>query len=75
MSLPRIEMTETGKRIRTLRKERKIPIRKIEDIMGISCQAIYRWQRGDALPSIDNLVILADLFGVQIDDIIVTVKD
>ena len=43
--------------------------------MGISCQAIYRWQRGDALPSIDNLVILADLFGVQIDDIIVTVKD
>ena len=36
-----------------------------------SPQAIYKWQRGDTIPTIDNLIILADVFGVSIDDIIV----
>lgn len=37
-------------------------------------QAIYKWQQGLALPTIDNLVALAALLGVTIDDIIVTDK-
>ena len=34
-------------------------------------QAIYKWQRGVALPTIDNLVVLANIFGVSMDEIIV----
>ena len=42
------------------------------DVFGFNTpQAIYKWQRGDALPTVDNLVALAAVFGVQIDDILV----
>ena len=34
-------------------------------------QAIYKWQRGDALPTIDNMVVLSAVLGVKIDDILV----
>jgi transcriptional regulator with XRE-family HTH domain len=34
-------------------------------------QAIYKWQHGRALPTLDNLVALAAVFGVKIDDILV----
>lgn len=33
-------------------------------------QAIYKWQRGDTLPTIDNFVVLSSVFGVKIDDIL-----
>ena len=33
--------------------------------------AVYRWFRGDAMPTLDNLVILAAIFGVLMDDIII----
>ena len=36
-----------------------------------SLQAIYKWQHGDNIPSVDNLIILADVLGVSMDDIIV----
>ena len=38
----------------------------------ISPQAIYKWQNGTALPTVDNLIVLAALFDVLIDDILVT---
>ena len=34
-------------------------------------QAIYKWIHGAAMPTIDNLVILAALFGVTMDDIVI----
>ena len=34
-------------------------------------QAIYKWQQGIALPTVDNLVVLSTLFGVSIDEILV----
>lgn len=37
----------------------------------ISCQAIYKWQHGLSLPSVDNLVILSELFHVPMDQIII----
>ena len=33
--------------------------------------SIYRWQKGDTVPSVDNLVILADIFDVAMDEIVV----
>jgi len=37
-----------------------------------SPQAIYKWQNGTALPTVDNLIVLAALLNVRIDDILVT---
>ena len=36
-----------------------------------SPQAIYKWQHGETIPSVDNLIILADVLGVYMDEIIV----
>ena len=44
----------------------------MQEVFGFATpQAIYKWQQGTALPSIDNLVVLAMVFQVKMDDIIV----
>ena len=46
-------------------------MRELQDVFGFSTpQAIYKWQQGTALPTIDNLVVLAAVFQVRIDDIL-----
>jgi hypothetical protein len=37
-------------------------------------QAIFKWMRGDAVPTIDNMIILADMLGVTIDQIVVITR-
>ena len=37
--------------------------------------AVFKWMKGTSLPTVDNLVILADLFGVTIEDILVIRKN
>lgn len=76
MSIPVIDIVKTGENIRNLRKLAGISITELQDIFGFrNPQAIYKWQRGEALPSIDNLVVLASVLNVRIDDILMTVDD
>lgn len=76
MSIPVIDVIKTGENIRNLRKSAGISITELQDIFGFrNPQAIYKWQRGEALPSIDNLVVLASVLNVRIDDILMTVDD
>jgi len=43
-----------------------------QDCMGFeSQQAVYKWQRGESLPSVDNFYALSRLFGTTMDDILV----
>lgn len=71
-TLPVIDMTATGMNISRLRKNAGLSVRDLQDIFGFSTpQAIYKWQRGSAMPTLDNIVVLAAVFGVAIDDIIV----
>ena len=70
--MPIIDIKATGRNIVRLRNHAGITIKKMQDILGFGTpQAIYKWQRGDALPTIDNMVVLADMFNVKIDDIII----
>jgi len=74
-TMPIIDMIKTGQNIVILRKQAGLSVRDLQDTFGFSTpQAIYKWQQGLALPTIDNLVILAALLGVTIDDILVTDK-
>lgn len=71
-ALPVIDMTATGINISRLRRNAGLSVRDLQDIFGFSTpQAIYKWQRGLAMPTLDNIVVLAAVFGVAIDDIIV----
>lgn len=70
---PTIDMVKTGQNIMTLRKKAGLSVKELQDVFGFGTpQAIYKWQQGLALPTIDNLVVLATLLGVKLDDIIVT---
>ena len=72
-TIPAIDMAKTGQNIVMLRKRAGLTVRDLQDAFGFGTpQAIYKWQQGLALPTIDNLVVLATLLGVTIDDILVT---
>ena len=65
-------MVRTGCNIARLRKESGLSVRDLQRMLGFTTpQAIYKWQQGRALPTLDNLVALAAVFGVKIDDILV----
>lgn len=70
--LPTIDMVRTGENINKLRKQAGLSVKDLQNIFGFATpQAIYKWQQGAALPSIDNLVVLAAVLQVCIDDILV----
>ena len=70
--MPIIDMVATGNNIKRLRKLNGLTIADMQDVFGFGTpQAIFKWMRGTTLPTIDNLVILANLFGVTIDEIII----
>ena len=74
--MPTIDMVATGNNIRRLRDLNGLTTTDIQNIFGFGTpQAIFKWMRGDSLPTLDNLVILADLFGVTIDKVIVIRKN
>ena len=74
--IPIIDMTATGINIARLRVNAGITVRDLQDIFGFNTpQAIYKWQRGTALPTVVNLVVLAAVFGVRLDDIIIFQRD
>ena len=73
---PVIDVTATGLNIARLRAAAGLTVKDIQDIFGFNTpQAIYKWQRGTALPTVDNLVVLAAVFGVRLDDIIIFQRD
>ena len=73
VNLPTIDMIKTGENINVLRKQAGLSVRDLQDIFGFATpQAIYKWQQGVALPTIDNLVVLAAVLQVRLDDILVT---
>ncbi|MBR7019703.1 MAG: helix-turn-helix transcriptional regulator [Lachnospiraceae bacterium] len=72
-AIPAIDMAATGRNIARLRQCAGLTVRDLQAIFGFATpQAIYKWQRGTAMPTIDNLVALAVIFGVSMDEIIVT---
>ena len=70
--LPVIDMAATGRNIARLRKDAGMTVRQLQAVFGFATpQAIYKWQRGEALPTLDNMAALAAVFGVTVDDILV----
>ena len=72
MDFPTIDLAMTGANIVNLRKAAGLTVRDLQVAFGFnSPQAIYKWQHGTALPTIDNLVVLAAVLGVKVDDVLV----
>ena len=69
---PVIDMLETGKNIVYLRKQKGLSVLDLQGYFGFEApQAIYKWQRGESLPTIDNLIALSSLLDVKVEEILI----
>lgn len=72
MSFPVIDVRATGQNIDRLMKQRQISIRTMQTFFGFdSPRAIYKWLRGEHLPSVDHLFALGKLLQVPLQDILI----
>ena len=72
---PVIDMYATGRNIRSLRLKRGLTVKDIQEYFGFEePRAIYKWQNGETLPSVDNLYALSRLLETPMDQILVPVS-
>ena len=70
--LPSINLERTGENIKRLRSDANLSTAELSEILGFTGpQAIYKWQNGQCLPTVDNLVILSRIFHTSIENILV----
>lgn len=72
---PVIDMQKTGANIKKLREERGLTVDDLRAFFGFEySNAIYSWQQGQSLPSVDHLYALSAILEVPMNDILVPVK-
>lgn len=76
MNYPVLDIKATGERINQLRKDNNLRVIDVAEYMGFeSTQAVYKWQRGESLPTVDNLYALSRLLHTSVDDILIGEKE
>ena len=74
-AFPVIDPVATGANIVRLRIQRGLSVRDLQAYFGFEePQAIYKWQKGKSLPSVDNLYALGALLEVPMDEILVSAR-
>lgn len=69
--IPFVNTVATGQNIDRLRIAAGMSVKDMQMVFGFATpQAIYKWIHGTSMPTIDNLVILAAMFGVTMDEIV-----
>lgn len=63
---------EIANRLVELRKKSGLSQEQLADKLGLSRQAVSKWERAEASPDTDNLICLAKLYGVSLDDLLNT---
>ena len=72
IDIPFVDTVATGQNIDRLRNAAGLSVKDMQMIFGFATtQAIYKWIHGTSMPTIDNLVILAAVLGVTLDEIVV----
>ncbi len=73
---PVIDMKKTGANIRRLRLINHLTVNYISEALGFTTGiAVYKWQRGLSLPSVDNLLALSKMFKVSMNEILITTQE
>ena len=71
-AFPSIDLQRTGRHLEQLIRQRGYSVKDIQHILHLSCpQPIYRWMRGQVLPSVDHLFMLAKLLHVHMEDLLI----
>ena len=64
-------MEETGRKIRQCIDESGFTVKQVSEKLNLHIMSVYKWTYGAGLPTIDNLVNLADILDVKIEDLLV----
>ena len=71
-AFPVIDLAQTGRSIERHRRDAGPTVRDLQTYFGFEYpQAIYKWQHGECLPTVDNLLALARLLQVSMEDLLV----
>lgn len=75
ITYPEIDMVRTGEQLRYLMDANGCDVKELQEILQLSCpQPIYRWLKGQILPSVNHLLVLSRMFNVHIEDLLVEKK-
>ena len=75
-AFPQIDLVATGANIKRLREKKGMSVQAVQAWFEFNePRTVYKWQSGEALPSVDNLFALSELFGVSMNEIIVRQAD
>ena len=58
---------ELNEKIQILRKNKNMSQEKLADKLNISRQAVQKWENGESLPDISNLIQLSNIFNITLD--------
>lgn len=69
---PSIDMIQTGLKLKMYIENSGMSVKDIQEYLHLSCpQPIYRWMNGKILPSVDHLLMLSELFGIHMEELLV----
>ena len=72
ITYPNIDMRQSGMKLKYLLESAGYTPRMIQEHLHLSCvQPIYRWYKGQILPSVDHLFMLSELLNVHMEDLLV----
>ena len=70
MTMPCIDMAGTGKNIADMCRAHGMTMTQMAGRIGVTPVAVSKWKTGRNMPTIDNFIAMAGIFGVKVDDII-----
>lgn len=73
ITVPVLDAIATGKNIRRLTNSSGLTAKQVAEVVGLTTpSSLYNWMNAKNMPSVDNLLILAAIFKVPIEDVLVT---
>jgi len=71
-SYSNIDMEQTGKILRQRIGEKGYSVAEIQKMLMLACpQPVYRWLKGQVLPSVNHLYMLSQILGCHMEDLLV----
>ncbi len=58
-----------GEKLKMYRKQKGVSQEKIAELVGVSRQAVTKWESGQTVPSTENLMALASIYGISLDEL------
>lgn len=59
-----------GEKLKSYRTNKKISQEKVAELVGVSRQAVTKWENDQTVPSSNNLITLASIYGVSVDELV-----